>query len=73
VYHWDPVAQAPWLYNAQQKLFVTYDDTKSMRLKTAYAIDERLNGIMFWQLGDDTFSKGLLDVIYEEKVSKEKK
>jgi chitinase len=44
-----------------------------MRLKTAYAIDERLNGIMFWQLGDDTFSKGLLDVIYEEKVSKEKK
>jgi chitinase len=68
VYHWDPVAQAPWLYNAKEKLFVTYDDTTSMRLKTAYAADKKLNGIMFWQLGEDTFSGGLLDVIYNEKV-----
>ena len=72
VYHWDPVAKAPWLYNAKQKLFVTYDDTTSMRLKTAYAVDQKLNGIMFWQLADDTTSNGLLDVIYEEKVKKEK-
>lgn len=70
VYHWDPVARAPWLYNAEKKLFVTYDDTTSMRLKTAYAADQKLNGIMFWQLGEDRFSGGLLDVIYDEKVKK---
>jgi chitinase len=52
---------------------VTYDDTTSMRLKTAYAIKQKLNGIMFWQLGEDTFSGGLLEVIYDEKVKKEKK
>ncbi|WP_205512696.1 glycoside hydrolase family 18 protein [Longitalea arenae] len=68
VYHWDPVARAPWMYNASKKLFVTYDDTTSMRLKTAYATDQKLNGIMFWQLGEDTFTNGLLDVIYDEKV-----
>lgn len=68
VYHWDPVAHAPWLYNAAQKLFVTYDDTNSMRFKTAYAKDKKLNGIMFWQLGEDTFTNGLLDAIYEEKM-----
>lgn len=68
IYHWDPVAQAPWLYNPQQKLFVTYDDATSMRLKTAYAKDQKLNGIMFWQLADDTYANGLLDAIYEEKV-----
>jgi chitinase len=51
---------------------VTYDDTTSMRLKTAYAKEQNLNGIMFWQLGDDTFSNGLLDVIYDEKVKKTK-
>jgi chitinase len=73
VYYWDPVAQAPWLYNAQQKLFVTYDDIKSMRLKTAYAVDEKLNGIMFWQLGEDIFSGGLLDAIYDEKMKKGEK
>lgn len=72
VYHWDPVAKAPWLYNATQKLFVTYDDTTSMRLKTAYTADKRLNGVMFWQLGEDTFSNGLLDVIYDEKMKKKK-
>jgi chitinase len=68
VSHWDPVANAPWMYNAAQKLFVTYDDTNSMRLKTAYAKDKKLNGIMFWQLGEDTFSDGLLDAIYNEKM-----
>ncbi|MBO9201145.1 MULTISPECIES: glycoside hydrolase family 18 protein [Niastella] len=68
VYHWDPVANAPWMYNAAQKLFVTYDDKKSMQLKTAYAKDKKLNGIMFWQLGEDTFSGGLLDAIYAEKT-----
>ena len=73
VYHWDPVAKAPWLYNATQKLFVTYDDTTSMRLKTAYTADKKLNGVMFWQLGEDTFSGGLLDVIYDEKMKKKSK
>jgi chitinase len=72
VYHWDPVARAPWLYNAERKLFVTYDDKNSMRLKTAYARDKRLHGIMFWQLGEDTFSDGLLDVIYNEKMNNRK-
>jgi chitinase len=71
-YHWDPVARAPWMYNAKEKLFVTFDDTTSMRLKTAYAVDQKLNGIMFWQLGEDTYSNGLLDVIYNEKLKKTK-
>jgi chitinase len=68
VYHWDPVAHAPWMYNGARKLFVTYDDTNSMRDKTAYAKNKKLNGIMFWQLGEDTFSGGLLNAIYDEKM-----
>jgi len=67
VYHWDPIAKAPWIYNARQKLFVTFDDTTSMRLKTEYAIKKKLNGIMFWQLAEDTYSNGLLDVIDDTK------
>ncbi len=63
VAHWDPIAQAPYMYNAGQQLFVTYDDTLSIRLKTRYALDKRLGGIMFWQLPEDLFSGGLLDVI----------
>jgi len=63
IFHWDPVAQAPYMYNPDKKLFVTYDDTMSVRLKTRYAIDKRLGGVMFWQLPEDKFTDGLLDVI----------
>ena len=68
VYHWDTVAQAPYIFNPVQKLFVTYDDKRSIELKTKYVIDKGLDGIMFWQLTSDTFTEGLLDAI--DKVKK---
>jgi chitinase len=64
-YHWDSVAQAPFSYNAQKKLFVTYDDKKSITLKTKYVLDNGLGGIMFWELAYDAFSNGLLEAIDE--------
>jgi len=67
-YHWDPVAQAPWSYNAREHLMASYDDTASVRLKTLYALHRHLGGVMFWQLAEDRFfSGGLLDVIYRTK------
>jgi chitinase len=63
VYHWDTIANAPYLYNPAQKLFVTYDDKRSIEMKVKYVIDHQLNGIMFWQLGDDAFTDGLLEII----------
>jgi chitinase len=69
VYHWDEGAQAPYLYNAKDKLFVTYDDKRSIELKTKYVIDKGLNGIMFWQLTEDTYTDGLLDEIDKVRSS----
>jgi chitinase len=63
VYHWDDEAKAPYLYNASQKLFVTYDDKRSMELKTKYAREKGLGGIMFWQLTEDLYEGGLLETI----------
>lgn len=71
-YYWDDLAKAPYLYNPIQKLFVTYDDKRSVKTKTQYAIDKKLSGIMFWQLTEDTFQNGLLDVIDETKNNKSK-
>jgi chitinase len=62
-YYWDDVAKAPYLYSPAQKLFVTYDDKRSLQAKTQYAIDKKLSGVMFWQLTEDTFTDGLLDAI----------
>lgn len=69
-YHWDPVAQAPWSYNAGKQLMASYDDSASVRQKTLYALRKGLAGVMFWQLTEDKFfSGGLLDVIDKTKNS----
>ena len=73
VYYWDDQAKAPYLYNADKKLFVTYDDKKSIALKTKYAISHQLDGIMFWELACDLEKDGLLDEITKTKISAEKK
>lgn len=63
VYHWDEKASAPFLYNESKKQFFTYDDKRSIESKTKYVIDNKLGGIMYWQLGSDTFTDGLMDAI----------
>jgi chitinase len=68
VRYWDPIAKAPWLYCAKDSVFITYDDTMSVRLKTKYAAELGLGGIMFWQLGADAKENGLVDAIYAEKM-----
>ena len=63
--YWDPVAKAPYLYNEEEKVFISYEDRESIKLKTEYAIQIGLAGIMFWQLRGDAEKDGLLDAIDE--------
>lgn len=67
VIKWDDAAQAPYAVNTSRRLLATYDDKRSVALKTRYAVDRQLGGIMFWQLYDDAFRGGLLDEIYKNK------
>lgn len=68
VRHWDPIAKAPFLYNAADSIFISYEDTVSIRLKTEFAGKTGLGGIMFWQLAGDTKDNGLVDAIFAEKM-----
>ena len=70
--YWDSIAKAPYLYSAKDSVFITYDDTMSVRLKTKYAAEIGLGGIMFWQLGADAPVDGLVDAINAEKVRQNK-
>lgn len=64
--YWDEKAKAPYMYNASDSLFISYDDTVSVALKTKYTMEKGLGGIMFWELGNDTKEDGsLLDAIYK--------
>lgn len=63
--HWDNTAKAPYAYNATEKKFATFDDKRSIRLKTQYVLAHQLGGIMFWEISNDLPNKGLVDVIHE--------
>lgn len=68
--YWDEQAQAAFMYNAKDSLLLSYDDTVSVALKTKYAKEKGLGGIMFWELGNDTKEdRGLLDAIYDASLS----
>lgn len=64
VTYWDDLAKAPYAYNSRRKEFASFDDEKSVRLKTQYVMAKQLGGIMFWQLTGDKPERGLLDAIY---------
>lgn len=65
VRHWDDVALAPYLFNSTDSIFISYDDPESVALKTDYAQEAGLGGLMFWQLSNDTREDGsLLDAIH---------
>jgi len=52
--YWDPIAAAPYLYNAEMQIFVSYDDPESLALKCKYVLAKKLRGIMFWDYESDS-------------------
>jgi chitinase len=62
VRYWDNRAQAPYLWNATSRVFISYDDPQSIAVKARYVLQHRLGGMMFWELSED-HDEALLDVI----------
>lgn len=51
--NYDSVAIAPWLWNAEKKVFLSTEDKQSIDVKADYVIDKEIGGIMFWELAGD--------------------
>jgi chitinase len=54
VRYWDAKASAPFLYNQDAKIFISYDDPESLAAKCKYVLDQKLAGIMFWEYSGDS-------------------
>jgi chitinase len=50
---WDEKAKAPYLWNAETRQLVTYDDEESIKYKCEYVKDRHMGGVMFWQYASD--------------------
>ncbi|KAI9332099.1 chitinase [Obelidium mucronatum] len=46
--HFDTWTQTPWLYNPKTNIFISYDDSRSIAIKAAYAACMGLKGVMTW-------------------------
>ena len=62
---WDRQSEAPYLWNASKRIFITYEDPQSLRLKCRYIRDHKLGGVMFWEYYADP-TGSLLETLYRE-------
>ena len=63
VRRWDALAQAPYLWNAGQRVFIAYDDPESLGVKSRYIREHGLAGAMFWEYKADP-SGALLEALF---------
>lgn len=63
VRYWDAQAQAPYLWNAATRQFISYDDPQSIAAKAAFVKAQHLGGIMYWEQSEDP-QNVLLDAIW---------
>jgi chitinase len=53
VRYWDSAASAPYLYNPETRIFVSYEDPESIAAKSRYVLAHKLGGVMFWDESSD--------------------
>ncbi|WP_233165715.1 glycoside hydrolase family 18 protein [Pedobacter sp. ASV12] len=49
----DEDAKAPYLFNAETKQYITYDNEWSVAHKCEYVLKNKLGGVMFWEYSSD--------------------
>lgn len=61
--HWHPVAQAPWLFHPGERIFVSYEDPRSIAIRAGFAREQGLRGVFMWELTGDDDQHSLLDAM----------
>lgn len=63
--HWHSVAQTPWLFNADEKVFVSYEDPRSIGIRSRLAREQGLRGVFMWELTGDDEQRSLLKAMVQ--------
>lgn len=61
--YYDTSAAAPYLWNAKDSVFISYDDEVSIAEKMKYVKSMHLGGVMFWEYTEDTDGRLLKAII----------
>ncbi|MNT90908.1 Chitodextrinase precursor [compost metagenome] len=57
------MAQAPWLYNPTERIFISYEDPTSIGLRADFAKAAKLRGVFTWELTGDDAQGSLLQAM----------
>jgi chitinase len=58
--HWHTVAESPWLYNAAERQFISFENPESIGIRARHAKASGLLGTFMWELSDDDAQHSLL-------------
>ncbi len=64
-YKYDEQAQAPYLWNPEKKVFISFEDQRSIKAKAQWAKSAKLGGIFTWELSGDPTGE-LVEVMNKE-------
>ena len=53
-YFFDPVSQASYILDSTKGIFITYDDTESIKAKTSFVRQKGYQGVFCWQISGDS-------------------
>lgn len=56
-YHYDEASHAPYLWNPEKKVFISFEDERSVAAKAKWAKEQKLGGIFTWELSGDPTGK----------------
>lgn len=64
--YWDRKAKAPYLFQKEEKKFISYENERSVKEKCRYVKKYKLGGVMFWEYFSDP--KGYLLTVINRKL-----
>lgn len=64
-YGYDAQSEAPFLWNPDKKVFISFDDERSIKAKAQWVKEKGLAGIFAWELTGDTADNKLVEAMSE--------
>jgi len=61
--YWHSGAQSPWLYNAAERKFASFENPESIAIRARFAKQNGLLGTFMWELSEDDASHSLLNAM----------
>lgn len=62
---YDQASEAPFLWNPEKKVYISYDNARSIKAKAQWVKQHGLAGIFAWELTGDTDDNALVNAMYE--------